>query len=274
MTCSARQSGFALIMVLWTLALLTTIGVQLASSGRREAQLTRNLMDSAVLQAAADGAVQQAIFRLLDSSERQWRADGTFHLMRLGHSLVRVRIEDESGKVNPNIASAELLPALLLEASTPPPLAPGLAAASVAWRSAAGGPTARSTITAQYASAGRDYRPPGAPFESIDELGAVLGMTPELLARLSPHMTIFTEEDPDASTTDPVVAAALAAVSNGTLAAGQPTGRSAVLVTRVTAVAQGPHGAVVAERVIVRTNALGGNRRYEILSREQGVSSF
>lgn len=274
MMCRARQSGFALIMVLWTLALLTTIGVQLAGSGRQEAQLTRNLVDSAVLQAAADGAVQQAIFRLLDTSERQWRADGVFHVMRLGHSLIRLRIEDEGGKVNPNIASPKLLQALLLEAGAASRLTPGLAAAIVAWRSDAGRITARSAAIARYASAGRDYGPPGAPFESIDEIGAVLGMTPELLARLGPHLTIFTEEDPGASTTDPVVAAALADVSDRTFAADQPTGRSAVVVARITAVAQGQHDSVAAERLVVRTNALSGNRRYEILSREQGVSSF
>ena len=65
-------------------------------------------------------------------------------------------------------------------------------------------------IAARYAAAGRDYAPSGAPFASPDELGAVLGMTPDLLARLKPHLTVFTDGDPSTATQDVVVAQALA----------------------------------------------------------------
>lgn len=38
----------------------------------------------------------------------------------------------------------------------------------------------------------------------LEEAHAVMGMTPALLARLRPHLTVFTDEDPDMSTRDPL----------------------------------------------------------------------
>jgi general secretion pathway protein K len=276
MRLRGRQAGFALIVVLWSLALLTAIGVQLAGTGRQEAQLARNLVDSAVLEAAADGAVQQAIFRLLDTSpQRRWYPDGGIRIVPFGRNFVRVRIEDETGKVNPNIAPAELLQALLLESGAAPRTAAEVAAGIAAWRSAAISAAARLARAAPYAAAGRDYAPPGAPFESVEEVGAVLGMTPALMARLRPHLTVFTEDDPDAATPDLVVAAALADVARGAPAAlTQAGGRSVVEIARITAIAEGSRGLSFGERFIVRTNARTGPRRYEILSREMGVSGF
>ena len=44
---------------------------------------------------------------------------------------------------------------------------------------------------------------------SVRELADVLGMTPDLFARMAPHLTVLTDGDPDMSTRDPVVARAL-----------------------------------------------------------------
>ena len=63
-----RQRGFALLIVLWTLALLALLGTQLLATSRQHVQLAHNLLDAAALEAAANGAVQQAIFGVLDSS--------------------------------------------------------------------------------------------------------------------------------------------------------------------------------------------------------------
>src|ERR1700728_3730261 len=106
-----RQRGFALLIVLWTLALLALIGTQILAAARQDTQLARNLLDAASLESAANGAVQHAIFALLDNSSNHWNADDVTHSIRVGRALVAVRIEDESDKVNPNFASAALLQA-------------------------------------------------------------------------------------------------------------------------------------------------------------------
>ena len=119
-----RQRGFALLIVLWTLPLLALLGTQLVATSRQHIQLAHNLIDAAALEAAANGAVQQAIFGVLDSSPRHWRPDGSIHVVRLGGAIVAVRVEDEADKVNPNIASPKLLQALLFQAGADPPRLP------------------------------------------------------------------------------------------------------------------------------------------------------
>lgn len=256
----ARQRGFALLIVLWTMALLALLGTQIVAAGRSDAQRARNLRAAAVVEAATDGAVQQAIFHLL---EQRWVADGAMHIVRLGPVAVAIRIEDEGGKVNPNIASETLLRALLAQVGVVPARAASLAAAIVDWRTDTAQPLPFGAKAPQDAAAGLDYAPPGADFRSVDELAAVLGMTPALLARLQPHMTVFSDADPDASTRDPVVAAAL-----GDPAQVPAVGLGGVQTVTVTAEGNGPEGGASTRRVVVRTNAQADRHTYEMLALE------
>jgi general secretion pathway protein K len=265
MTRPARPRGFALVTVLWTLAFLSLLGTGLIANARLNAQRVRNLLDGAAAEAAAEAALHQAIFALLDTSERRWRPDGRVHLLVHGENRVELRIEDENGKVNPNLASPELLQALLLQLGVDRRGAAALAAAIIDWRSPAHGPGALRAKAQPYAAAGRDITPPGTPFETLDELAEVLGMTPALLARLRPHLTLFTTSDPDVSTGDPVVAAALGGKAPGV--ATRDTGGGTGVVT-VSISVQGARRTRYAERVSLRTNALTEVRRFEILARQ------
>lgn len=261
----SRQRGFALLIVLWTLALLALLGSAVLATARQDAQLASNLRAAAILRAAAHGAVQQAIFRLLDNSSRHWAADDIPRPIRIGSALVVVRVEDENDKVNPNVASAALLRALLVQVGANPLTAATLADGIVAWRLGGGVPNRPNSTTARYVAAGLAYAPSGAPFASLDELGHVLGMTPVLLAQLRPHLTVFTDDDPAAGTRDPVVARALAMVGEANTGAG-PGGPQLVSIE---ADARGAGGARFVERAVVRTNARPEGRRYDVLDYEQ-----
>ena len=203
----------------------------------------------------------------------------TIHVLRYGRNIAEVRVEDENDKVNPNFAPVELLQALLVRLEVSPFVATKLAAAIVDWRttrpqaralgmrasqnSAAGPAEHPNSMAPQYLAAGRDYLPPGKFFETVDELGAVLGMTPALLGRLQPHLTLFSDSDPDASTTDPVVAAAVGPDP------GRPRRRNVVDGPRalsINVVVRDSRGTRFGKCVIVRINALDSIRRYEVLS--------
>ncbi|HEY2226283.1 MAG TPA: hypothetical protein VGI22_00820 [Xanthobacteraceae bacterium] len=258
------QRGFALIVVLWTVAFLALLGTQLLATGRQDAQLARNLLDAAVLEAAANGAVQRAVFGVLDGSERHWSPDGSVRIVHRGHVVVAVRVEDEADKINPNLASARLLQALMRQVGADPGTAAAVAASIIDWRLA--GPADRPSATAaRYAAAGRDYVPSGAPFASADELGAVLGMTDDLLARLRPHLTVFTDGDPSAATQDAVVAQALLAAGQADIDAEE----SGTGLVSITADARGPGQARFAIHVTVRTNARPEGPRYQVLAYER-----
>jgi general secretion pathway protein K len=261
-----REHGFALLIVLWTLVLLSLLVTQLLAAGRVETQLARNLRANAVVEAAANAAVQEAIFRLLDRSAQRWNADNLPRRLALPGAIAEIRIEDQSGKVNPNYASPELVMALLVEVGADPRAAAGLAAAIQDWRTPATKPRPAGAKAAEYAAAGRRYGPPGSDFQSLDELGAVLGMTPAILARLAPHLSIYTDGDPDIRVADPVVAKAMERVAEQGDSSGSNDG--GVRVVLIEATVAGPDRARRTQRAIVRINGGSERRPFEILTWE------
>src|SRR5260370_31969919 len=58
------RAGFALLIVLWTLAIISLIALHLGVTGRGEVRLAGNLLSNAQAAAAADGGVYRAIFAL------------------------------------------------------------------------------------------------------------------------------------------------------------------------------------------------------------------
>jgi general secretion pathway protein K len=268
-----RSNGFALIIVLWTLVLIAFIFAQLTASGRTEIRIAGNLVATAQAEAALDGAVFQTIFNLSDASpERRWPLDGTARELAIGDSREMVRIEDEAARINPNLASPALLEALLRAAGSDRDSAQRLVAAIREWIGAPMADRPKDAVGADYRAAGLDYEPPGAPLETIDELGRVLGMTPTVLAAIRPHLSLFAPAQPDAAHADPVVTAILAAVAPGNAipASRRNPQASDVLTARITADAYGPGNARVRHVAVVRVGEMlpGG---YAILGWDNGL---
>lgn len=244
---SAADHGFALLIVLWTTVLLALLATRITAAGRSETQIGANLRDAAVTEAAADGAVHEALFHLLASGERRWTPDGR-RRVAFPSASVDVSIENLAGRVNLNTASAELLRALLDALRVEPHQAASLPAAIVDWRAPGQRRGSYGAKSLQYQAAGRDYGPPGAPFQTVDELGDVLGMTPALLARLRPHLTTWGENDPDPAFADPLVLAALRTLGNAATPGGD---NSDALVLAITADANGPAGSHFVRHAVV-----------------------
>lgn len=258
-----NDSGFALLIVLWSLVLLAFLGSQLAVAGRGETQLAANLRSGAIAEAAADGAVHEALFHLLDSSNRHWRADGSLREIRFPGATVQLRILSEAGKINPNTVQPALLQALLHAAGADQRSAAAIAAHVAEWRF----PDAESQM-APYHATGLGYGPPGAPFETLGELGLVLGMTPDLLARLAPHLSLYHDGDPDPAAADPVVRQAMRELGYAA-AAAEVTDESVVAITATAASADGTR---FVRRAIARLGATDRARPYRILTWEIGAS--
>jgi general secretion pathway protein K len=266
-----RSSGFALLIVLWTLVLIAFVVLHLTASGRTEIRIADNLVDNAVAAAAADGAISEAIFNLSNPSpDQRWPLDRVAHLLTIGHSRVAVRLEDEAARVNPNLASPALMEALLRAVGGDPDSARRLAAAIADWVGSAPTPRPQEALSGDYRAAGLDYGPPGAPFETMDELGRVLGMTPELLAQLRPHLTLYGPAEPTAAQADPVVAAALATIPQLTAASPVGAAPTDLLTVRILAEAIGPGNARVDRAAIAR---IGSNlpQGYIVLAWGSGV---
>ncbi len=124
-----------------------------------------------------------------------------------GNSRVRLRLDDEAWWINRNTASPALLEVLLPTTGSDRESGRRLAIAVSEWVGSAPVARPQNIVLADYQAAGLDYGPPGAPLETMQELGRVLGMTPAVFAVIRPHLTLFGPAQPSASTTDPVVAA-------------------------------------------------------------------
>jgi len=258
-----RERGFALLIVLWSVVLLALLVTGIAAAGRSDVQLAANLRGAAQAEAAADGAVHAAAFHLLDPAAL-WAADGTPRMLDQPGgppgARVLLRIEDEAGKVNPNLASPELLQALLRQVGADAQTATRLAAAIVDWRFPGDAPRPNGAKAPQYQAAGLPYGPPNAPFESLAELGAVLGMTPELLARLAPSLSVLNDGEPDLRVAGAPVRAAIRQATGASPAAGGPT-RPPRTVT-ITAEAAVAGGSRFSRRATIR---LGGTPREPLM---------
>jgi general secretion pathway protein K len=245
-----NHRGFALLIVLWALVLLALIVAELGTSGRMEAKIARNLMANAEAEAAADGAVNEAIFHLSDSSDQGWQPDATLHRMTVGPVLVDLRIEDESGKINPNTAALDLLQSLLVVLGVERGQAQALAQGIIDWR---GGEPAvqQATVAQHYQAAGLKYQPSFAPFETVDDVALVLGMPPGLADRLLPHLSVHQLGMADPSRADPIVARALGQLS-GANSVAQPPVPVAYHSVTITAAARTSEGAEFIRRAVVR----------------------
>jgi general secretion pathway protein K len=268
-----RDRGFALIIVLWAFVLIALIVSHLTTGGRTELRIAGNLVANAAAQAAADGAIYQAIFNLLNPRpDERWRLDGSTHELQIGNSRVTLQLENEAARINPNLASPELVKALLNTVSGNPEQAATVASAIGDWIGTSRGPRPLSRINVEYQAAGLQYGPPGEPLESIDELGRVRGMTPALLEALRPHLTLFGPPMPDATAADPIVARALAEANrtSSVVPLSLPIGdSSAALIARISATAQGPANAV-ASRTAIAHVAASVPRGYAMLAWESG----
>jgi general secretion pathway protein K len=251
-----RSGGFALLVVLWTLVLIAFIVAHLTASGRTEIRIAGNLVADAVAQAADDGAIFAAIFNQLDPNpDQRWPLNGQAREVTIGNRRVMVQLEDEAGRINPSTASAALLEALLRTTGSDAESARRLARAIGEWVGSAARP--HDAVLADYQAAGLDYGPPGEPFETLDELGRVIGMTPAVLAEIRPHLTLFGPPAPNPANADPVVAAALAEsaqTAQAPLPANQPP--PDLLTVRITATAVGPGTARSTRRAVVRVGAM------------------
>ena len=258
-----RQRGFALLIVLWSLVPLGLLFALLSGSARSDTQLAGNLRGAAAMEACADGAINTAIFGLLQGQA----ALGVSTLPLCGWT-VAVEIDSQSGLVNPNIASPELLRALLLRVGVSGRQAESVAAAIADWRTPGQRARAFGAKAAEYRAAGLDYGPPGAPLETLAELQDVLGVTPRLFEMLAPYLSLQSDRDPEPGLAPPPVRAALGDMGVRTREAEEPGD-----IFRITATIAVNGGASVTRRAVVKLGFSGDRRGWRVLSCDSAPGS-
>jgi type II secretory pathway component PulK len=159
-------------------------------------RIARNMADNAAARAAADAGVQRAILDLVSSPNavtdtRKFRADGTVYAWRFANCSVRLSVQDERGKIDLNEAPEALLTALIESVGVDRSSAQSLADAIADFRDADNLPRLSGAEEADYRTRGVAWGPKNAPFQSLEEVQQVLGMTPEIYGRIAPHLTTY-----------------------------------------------------------------------------------
>jgi hypothetical protein len=116
----SRNSGIALIAVLWTLLLLTALAGAAAFLARTNAILTQKQGEFAQAEATADAAIVNAISLLSDEkSSRHPSMEGQAQSIEFQGFQTRVSISREAGRIDVNTAADELILAFLNSQGVP-----------------------------------------------------------------------------------------------------------------------------------------------------------
>jgi general secretion pathway protein K len=193
MTTLRRQRGIALILVLWLTVLLTAIGASFAFGMRHEALSARNAVEVAQARAAADGAIERAVYELTRPRlPDAWLADGSTHTYGDGGITLAVVATDEAARIDINTAPDALITGLLVNVGgADADTAAHLMDAIADWRDADDLKRPNGAEAPDYQAAGLKYVPANAPFETVGEVARVLGMTPAIFSRIAGSLTVY-----------------------------------------------------------------------------------
>lgn len=179
---SAR--GGVLLLVLWLTAALSFVALALALLVRTELAATSYRLEAEQARFLARGALEQALYvintpGLRDVEQKLLYEPGQPYLdFSYDIGTARVTVTSESGKLNLNTVTEERLRLLLQASGASEPEAEESAQAIADWRSA--GSDVGSRFDQSYAGLSKPYRAAHRPFERLEELLLVKGITPEM----------------------------------------------------------------------------------------------
>ncbi|HEX9464556.1 MAG TPA: hypothetical protein VGB82_18310 [Alphaproteobacteria bacterium] len=161
--------------------LLATLVLGFVADARTDLRIVRNNNEAAQARSVADAGVTLAILAVFDTAPAtQWRGDGRAHNLSYNGGTIRVRIEDEDGKLDVNKASSQALRNLfdILRAEDPATIANAI------------DQQRRSVAEAAKLGGNLDAVPPPA-FLAMEELRGLPGMTSDLYNRLDQFVTMY-----------------------------------------------------------------------------------
>jgi len=190
--CALRaQCGLALIVVLWSSAIITLLAAGFSFSLRTEARLAAGAVQRAQSAAAANAGINWLLRELLTPEKGVLGSDMTLNF----HGFeVALQVLPENAKVDLNAAPEKLLESLIAntieELQLDSVSASQITDAILDWRDADSKRRPGGAEIADYVSADRVARPRNGALLSVGELNQVMGMEPALYRALKPLVTV------------------------------------------------------------------------------------
>jgi general secretion pathway protein K len=208
-TGSDRRRGVVLVMVLWSIAMLSALAMAAAVSFRGFAGIAAIGRDrvqgealfTAGLEVAASMVASSAPFTEIET------------IVNLSTGAVRARLSDEGGRIDVGRAPAEVLAALLRSVGAPEPQANDAAQRIVQWRNRNNNGSPSAPIPAGNTLAKSLGTDTGQPFADVLEIAQVPGVAPQWVAAMTPLTTVYGSETVNPLTAPAAVIAALPGVN-------------------------------------------------------------
>ena len=246
-----------IVATLWSLTLLGAISISLAFTGNIAYRLAQNSFRVAYDDALADAAVNRSVLDLLDprtDSRRLMNAvDQKFDF---GGAAIHIRIQDELGKIDLNQTDGSTLDKLFQSVGVDPMVAETLVDKVLDWRDDSAFKRVDGAKADEYRAAGYDYLPRNGPFQSVDELTLVMGMTRDLYRRVEPALTVYSGRqfvEPQFAT--PEVLAALPSLAEAHAAAASQSGASTTAAA-MSGIADNPISVLIGRAFTIDTEIL------------------
>ncbi|WMP18590.1 general secretion pathway protein GspK [Thiothrix lacustris] len=186
-----RQSGVAMIVVLWMIMVMMTLAASLIYATRTETSMVDYARRSAQARAIADAAAHYTVMQLfLSNKDRELKLGGAPLLWEYEGAKVEIRVVGENGLIDINYASPPLLQVILKQAGLDEQAAKNMLDILEDFRDVDDLKRLNGAEDRDYENEGLPFGAKDAPFERIEELQQVMGMTPQLYQALTRFLTV------------------------------------------------------------------------------------
>jgi len=190
------ERGWALISVLCVVAMLSL----LAAAGESLTATSYAVERRADLQAHADALLSAGVVRAVQAISdpdrfSRWSVDGRPRKFSFEGAALTISVQDQFGCIDLNQADGTVLRQLLVSSGDLSMEDADVLTDHIRdWRAPETGlKFLHAPRDADYAAAELAYRPRHGPFQSVEELKLVLGMTPEIYERIAPALTVYSK---------------------------------------------------------------------------------
>lgn len=180
-----------LLLVLWIIALISVLVLGWAQEWRTELKLAANFRDARQCRRLAEGGVYYALGKLAETLKEAsipemqrlsgpadvnlWRGDQSPHLLDLPGGRVEIRVADEGGKININLASERTLTTMFSFLGYAPMAVRVMVDSILDWRNREGPTRPFGAQSNYYLSLDPPYPAKNGRFEVVEELAWVRG---------------------------------------------------------------------------------------------------
>jgi general secretion pathway protein K len=206
---TAREEGAVLLLVIMILTLISVLVLSWAQEWRTELKLASNFGEAHKCQRLAEAGVYYALGKLVTAKTAElkgpqaiapdsrgafgdlWQGDQRPHVLELPGGMVEVRIGDEGGKINLNLAPEALLNSFFTMLGLPEPQIRTMVDSIQDWRTKYSYPRPYGAKSAYYLSLDPPYVAKNGNFETVEELAWVHGFEASpLIPRLNRWLTV------------------------------------------------------------------------------------